>query len=92
MCTTIGFSYDKGQVFGRTLELGMTLDNKVLYIPKGKKKIKTTEKEIPSKYNTLGSGFFDLASFGDGINEKGLMGSNNFSQVTLVFLSTKKRE
>lgn len=28
MCTTIGFSYDKGIVFGRTLEIGMSLDNK----------------------------------------------------------------
>lgn len=78
MCTTIGFSYNNGQVFGRTLELGMVLDNKVLYIPKGKKKIKTSGEDISSKYKTLGSAFYDIASFGDGINEHGLMGSNNF--------------
>lgn len=77
MCTTIGFSYNKGQVFGRTLEIGKVLDNKVLYIPKGEKKILTDGKKLKSKYNTLGSGFFDIPSFGDGINEQGLMGSNN---------------
>ncbi len=78
MCTTIGFSYDEGQVFGRTLELGMVLDNKILFVPKDNKFIETTEGAYKSKYNTLGSGFFDIASFGDGINEMGLMGSNNF--------------
>lgn len=78
MCTTIGFSYKQGEVFGRTLEIGKVLDNKILYIPKGKKKIHAGEEELESKYNTLGSGFFNIPSFGDGINEHGLMGSNNF--------------
>lgn len=58
MCTTIGFSYNNGQVFGRTLELGRVLNNKILYIPSCQKKIKTTKKEYKTKYNTLGSGFF----------------------------------
>lgn len=77
MCTTIGFSYKQGQVFGRTLEVGAALDNKVLFVPKNKEITKTTDKTYKSKYNTLGSGFFNIPSFGDGINEKGLMGSNN---------------
>lgn len=78
MCTTIGFEYNKGQVFGRTLELGRILDNKILFIPKGKEIIKTIGKDYKSKYNTIGSGFFNITSFGDGINEMGLMGSSNF--------------
>lgn len=78
MCTTIGFSHKNGQVFGRTLELGMILDNKILFVPKGQEIIKTATKTYKSKYNTLGSGFFTIASFGDGINEMGLMASNNF--------------
>lgn len=85
MCTTIGFSYNKGQVFGRTLELGLVLDNKILYIPAGKKTIHTKEKEYHSKYNTLGTGFFDIDSFGDGINEKGLMGSTNYFEGYATF-------
>lgn len=80
MCTTIGFSYRDGQVFGRTLELGLVLENKILYIPRGKKRIQTFEGAIQSKYNALGTAFFDIASFGDGINEHGLMGSTNYFQ------------
>ena len=56
----------------------MVLDNKILFVPKGKKAIPTLENKYKTKYNTLGSGFFDIASFGDGINEMGLMGSSNF--------------
>lgn len=78
MCTTIGYSYKSGKVFGRTLELGMVLDNKILFVPKDKEIIVTLKKKYKSKYNTLGSGFFDIASFGDGINEMGLMASSNF--------------
>lgn len=78
MCTTIGFSYKNGQVFGRTLELGMVLDNKVLFVPKGYQIVETNTQTYESKYNTLGSGFFEIVSFGDGINEVGLMGSSNF--------------
>lgn len=78
MCTTIGFSYKNGQVFGRTLELGMVLENKVLFVPKGYQIVETDTQTYESIYNTLGSGFFEIVSFGDGINEAGLMGSNNF--------------
>lgn len=78
MCTTIGFSYNTGNVFGRTLELGMVLDHKILFIPKGQELILTPDLSFKSNYNTLGSGFFTIASFGDGINEMGLMASNNF--------------
>lgn len=78
MCTTIGFSHENGQVFGRTLELGMVLDNKILFVPKDQGIITAASKTHKSKYNTLGSGFFSIASFGDGINEMGLMASNNF--------------
>lgn len=78
MCTTIGFAHNLGQVFGRTLELGMVLDNKILYVPKGTEFIETVDRKIASKYNVLGAGFFDIASFGDGMNEMGLMGSSNF--------------
>lgn len=78
MCTTIGFSYNKGIVFGRTLEVGMTLDNHILYIPGNLEGfIRTTNGEFPSKYAVLGTGFFHQPAFGDGINEMGLMGSNN---------------
>lgn len=78
MCTTIGFSQNNGYVFGRTLELGAVLDNKILYIPKGHSFIMGSKETYKSKYNTLGSGFFTIPSFGDGINEMGLMASNNF--------------
>lgn len=78
MCTTVGFSYKNGQVFGRTLEVGVALDNKILFVPKNTKGfIKTRDKSYSSKYDMLGTGFFHIVSFGDGINEKGLMGSNN---------------
>ncbi|WP_130806037.1 linear amide C-N hydrolase [Senegalia massiliensis] len=79
MCTTIGFSYNEGFVSGRTLELGIKLDNKIMYVPKSKENfIDTKDKKYSSKYATIGTSFFDIASFGDGINEMGLMGSNNF--------------
>ena len=79
MCTTIGFSYEEGQVFGRTLEIGVALDNKILYVPKGSKGfIDSIGEKYDSTYYTIGSGFFNIASFGDGINEMGLMGSSNF--------------
>lgn len=79
MCTTVGFDYQDGMVFGRTLELGMKLDNKILFVPKNSKDfIKAKNQTFPSKYNSIGTGFFDVASFGDGINEKGLVASSNF--------------
>lgn len=79
MCTTIGFSYKEGMVFGRTLELGMTLDNKILVVPRNLVNfIKAEGTTYSSKYRVIGSGFFNIASFGDGINERGLMGSSNF--------------
>ncbi len=79
MCTTIGFSYKDGLVFGRTLELGITLDNKILFVPRNHEGfIAGRGIAFPSKYGVIGSGFFNIASFGDGINEKGLMGSSNF--------------
>ena len=78
MCTTVGFSYKNGHVFGRTLEVGVALDNKILFVPKETEGfIKTIDKEYSSTYDVLGTGFFNIISFGDGINEKGLMGSNN---------------
>lgn len=79
MCTTIGFSYKEGMIFGRTLELGVTLDNKILVVPKNTKDfIKAKDINFSSTYSVIGSGFFNIVSFGDGINEKGLMGSTNF--------------
>lgn len=79
MCTSIGFLYKEGVVFGRTLELGVELDNEILYVPSNTKDfIDAGLVKFDSKYNTIGSSFHNIASFGDGINEKGLMGSNNF--------------
>ncbi|OJF94023.1 linear amide C-N hydrolase [Alkalibacterium sp. 20] len=78
MCTTIGFSYRDGVVFGRTLEVGFQMDNKITYVPKNTKGfITTTDGVFPTHYATIGTTFFNIASFGDGINEQGLMGSNN---------------
>lgn len=78
MCTTIGFSYNEGAIAGRTLEVGTPLDNHVTYIPKNYQGlIPTLDGDLASKYAVLGTGFFHLNSFGDGINEMGLMGSNN---------------
>lgn len=79
MCTTIGFPYKEGVVFGRTLEIGIELDNKILYIPKDTKDfIEANGMTFPSKYAVLGTSFYNIESFGDGINEMGLMGSSNF--------------
>lgn len=79
MCTTVGFQYKEGMLLGRTLEIGVILDNKILYVPKNTKDfIKGNGVKYESKYSVLGSGFFNVPSFGDGINEMGLMGSNNF--------------
>lgn len=78
MCTTIGFKYNEGYVFGRTLEVGIKLDDKVVYVPADTKDfIEAKGINFPSKYAAIGTSFFDIASFGDGINEVGLMGSNN---------------
>ena len=33
MCTTVGFSYKEGIVFGRTLEIGVKLENNILFVP-----------------------------------------------------------
>lgn len=78
MCTTIGFSYKEGIVFGRTLEMGVKLDNQILYIPKNYAGyVKTKESEYATKYAVIGTGFMNIPSFGDGINEMGLMGSSN---------------
>ncbi len=79
MCATIGFAYREGMVFGRTLELGVSLDNKILMVPKNTQDFtRAKDMNFSTKYSVIGSGFFDIASFGDGINEKGLMGSTNF--------------
>ena len=78
MCTTIGFHYKNGSVFGRTLEFGVTFDNTVIYIPNNTKDyIKTKNEKYDTHYATIGSTFYNIASLGDGINEKGLMGSAN---------------
>lgn len=78
MCTTVGFSYEHGFVFGRTLEMGVRLDHQVLYVPKNHKGfIKEDEVAFDSRYAVIGTSFLNMAAFGDGINEVGLMGSNN---------------
>ncbi|MHA0857282.1 linear amide C-N hydrolase [Paenibacillus sp. CMAA1364] len=78
MCTTIGFSYSEGVVLGRTLEVGMKLDNHMMVVPRNIEDfIHTKESNYASKYAVLGTGFFKQTSFGDGINEMGLMGSSN---------------
>ena len=62
MCTTMGFSYKDGLVFGRTLELGITLDNKILFVPRNHEGfIAGRGIAFPSKYGVIGSGFFNIA-------------------------------
>ncbi len=78
MCTTIGFLYKSGNLFERTLEIGMILDNKVLFIPKDQEIFTAPEKNYKTKFNTLGSEFFEIPPLGDGINEMELMASSNF--------------
>lgn len=78
MCTTVGFSYKDGHVFGRTMEFGVDFDNTVVYIPKKIEGfIKTKDKNYASNYATIGTQLKDLASIVEGINEKGLVGSAN---------------
>lgn len=78
MCTTIGFAYSKGIVFGRTLEIGTPLDHSILFVPKNSKEfIQSENGSFSSLYSTIGTGFIGIPSLGDGINEHGLMGSNN---------------
>lgn len=78
MCTTIGFSYQDGIIFGRTLEVSVKLDHKILYVPKNTKELlQVKDRVFSTKYATIGTGFFNIASLGDGINEMGLMGSSN---------------
>lgn len=74
MCTTVGFEYAEGVVLGRTLEMGVKLDNHILYVPKNYPNFIST---YDAKYAVIGTGFMQLPSLGDGINEMGLMGSNN---------------
>ncbi len=55
MCTTIGFKYNDGVVFGRTLEISVKLDNKIMFVPKCSDDfIKTSDGFIGAKYATLG--------------------------------------
>lgn len=85
-CTTVGFAYKEGQVFGRTLEFGKAFDNTVAYIPADTKDfIKAKDKNFDSKYATIGTHFFDLDPLGDGINEEGLMGSSNLLPAYATF-------
>lgn len=78
MCTTIGFPYKEGIVFGRTMEFGYKFENTVVYIPKALEGfIKTRDKNYASKYATIGTQLVGLASLVDGLNEMGLMGSAN---------------
>lgn len=92
MCTTIGFKYKEGQVFGRTLEVGVALDNKILFVPKNTPNfIKTADEPLSSTYAVLGTGFFNIPSFGDGINEVGLMGSNNLFPGYASFAKEKEK-
>lgn len=78
MCTTIGFAYSKGNVFGRTLEIGTELDHSVLMVPKNTKGFIHTENgQFPSLYSAIGTGFIGVPALGDGINEHGLVGSSN---------------
>lgn len=78
MCTAIGFPYKEGIVFGKTLEVAMKLDNKIMYVPKNTKNfIDSSQGHFSSKYATIGSAFNDKISFGDGINERGLMASSS---------------
>lgn len=51
--------------------------------------IKTEEKSYETKYSVLGTGFFHLPAFGDGINEAGLMGSNNLLPAYATFAQNK---
>lgn len=87
MCTTIGFHYKEGHVFGRTLEITQALAHQILYVPKNTQDFfKTSEgRTYETRFSTIGTGFFDQPSFGDGINEKGLMGSNNFFPAYATF-------
>lgn len=78
MCTTIGFSYTDGVVFGRTLEMGVKIDHHIVYVPKDNEKfIEARGASYTTKYAVLGTGFFHMPPLADGINEEGLMGSNN---------------
>ncbi|MDZ7835629.1 MAG: linear amide C-N hydrolase [Alkalibacterium sp.] len=93
MCTTIGFSYKAGVVFGRTLEVGVPLDNKVGYVPKNTPDfIPNRNGSFPPSMRTLGTMFFSVASFGDGLNEHGLMGSNNLSPGYASFAKEDKAD
>ena len=79
MCTTISFKYNQGYVFGRTLEMGIAMDHDIMYLSaKHPQFINAEDGMLESKYAVLGTSFTGYESFGDGINEKGLMGSNNF--------------
>ncbi len=78
MCTTIGFSYPDGYIFGRTLEITTKMDHSILYVPAGQEEfIKTSDSSYESRFATLGMSFLGMPMFGDGINEMGLMASNN---------------
>ena len=78
MCTTVGFPYEDGFVFGRTLEIGIKMDNQIVYVPRNSEDfIKTKNGDFSTKYSTIGTAFSMIQAFGDGINEKGLMGSSN---------------
>lgn len=94
MCTTIGFSYSEGCVFGRTLEMGVKLDHHMVYVPNGNEDFITLigGAPCPSKYSVLGTGFFHQAPLADGINETGLMGSNNLFPGYASFAETAEED
>lgn len=93
MCTTIGFLNKKGIVFGRTLEIGMKLPQNPLYVPPDISFDKDLDgKDIVSKYSIIGSSFFNIVSFGDGMNSAGLVGSANYYPKYASFASEKSKD
>lgn len=93
MCTTVGFPYKEGFVFGRTLEIGFKLENQMIYVPKDTKDfIKTEDKNFQTKYSTIGTSFSLIEALGDGINEEGLMGSSNLLPNYATFAKKADKE
>ena len=85
MCTGLQINYPGGSVLGRTMDIEISLDYQLNYIPRNYQFAKDLfNQPLVSRYRMMGLGFNDYIPLKDGINEHGLVGiTNEFPEFNL---------
>lgn len=85
MCTGLQINYPGGSVLGRTMDIEMSLDYQLNYIPRNYQFGQDLfDQPLVSRYRMMGLGFNDYIPLKDGINEHGLVGiTNEFPEFNL---------